>query len=141
MPTIHAKAYPLDVTPDADQFTEDERRDIVRILDIFLFDANQHVHLCELAPSCFMQFLYNVIEFRDDLDDDDRKHELGEKWGTLHDDTYMSVSDLERAAGVVDCGEFPYATQEEIDASEWQIDGREEAWEEAIDSCHANRPI
>lgn len=98
---IDARVIAIDETAHYTIPAED-RPCIEKILAVFLYDANERTHLCELTPSHFMRFLYNTVvptEAVDDLSDDQREalysaYEI-ENFG---EDQYMHCSDLERLA-------------------------------------------
>ena len=75
---------------------------IDRILAVYLYDASERTHCCELTPSHFMIFLYHVVRLTkagESLSDEERgklydEYEI-ENYG---EDCYMHCRDLERRA-------------------------------------------
>ena len=97
---IDARVIAIDETAHY-TFGED-RPYIEKVLAVYLYDANERTHLCELTPSHFMRFLYNTVvptQAVDDLSDDQQEalydtYEI-ENFG---EDQYMHCADLERLA-------------------------------------------
>lgn len=72
------------------------------IRGVYLYDANQRVHLCELTPSHYLIFLYNSVLLTDEgleLDDEKRGELYDEyEYGCHGDDIHVHCSDVERLA-------------------------------------------
>lgn len=98
---IDARVIAIDETVHY-TFPVKDRPYIEKVLAVYLYDANERTHLCELTPSHYMYFLYNTViptNAIDELSDEQREalydlYEI-ENFG---ENQYMHCSDLERLA-------------------------------------------
>lgn len=77
---------------------------IDRILAVYLYDANERTHLCELAASNYLRFLHHVVRLTEagvNLSDE-KKEELYTEYETNNpnDNQYMHCLTLEQLAKV-----------------------------------------
>ena len=98
---IDARIVAIDET-DHYTFPPEHEPYIKKILAVYLYNANERIHLCELTASHFMHFLHHAVYFTDagdDLpDDDEMREELYTNYEAenFNEDCYMHCSDLER---------------------------------------------
>lgn len=100
---------------------EEDKRWIVSIHSVYAYDPESGVHLCELAPSHELRYLYTFIRYADDVSEDKRA-ELDERYcyeGS--EDIYVHVAEI-RQRETKDCGSF-------------------EDWDEATEYLRGNCPI
>jgi len=75
---------------------------IDQILAVYLYDANERTHLCEVTPSHFMRFLHHVVRLTEAGENlsDEKREELYNNYETenVNEDCYMHCRDLERLA-------------------------------------------
>lgn len=75
---------------------------IDRILAVYLYDANERTHLCELTPSHYMHFLYHVVHLTEAgkrLSDEQREALYTEyEIENCNGNQYMHCRHLERLA-------------------------------------------
>ncbi len=60
---------------------------------VYMYDTEQHTHCCDLRPSYWLEPLYRIIYFHDDVPDE-RREQLFDLWGevTTEDAHYRYVS-------------------------------------------------
>jgi len=115
---------------------------IDQILAVYLYDANERTHLCEMTPSHFMRFLHHVIHLTKagrDLSDEQREalynvYEIENP----NVDQYMHCRTLERlaAAGTPKNYDHHGATEVSYDDSDY-----DEQIEDLIEYFNGNPPF
>ena len=77
MTTIAPRIY---VSDDTEYYNlGDDADKIIKILSVYLYDNNRHVHCCELTASVYCEPLYPTIVFADGVSDKERD-ELHDKY-------------------------------------------------------------
>jgi len=73
---------------------------IEKILAVYLYDANEYTHLCELTSSHFLRFLHHVVHLTEAGENlsDERREEFYTEYEVenFNEDQYMQCSNLER---------------------------------------------
>lgn len=104
---------------------------IKAIIAVYLYDANERTHLCELTPSHFMRYLHHVVRLTEAGENLCQKgrEELYDEYETdnFNEDQYMHCRDLERlaAAGTPENYDHYGATEVSYEDSDYddQIEG------------------
>lgn len=104
---------------------------IDRILAVYLYDANERTHLCELTPSHFLRYLHHVVHLTEAGENlsDERREELYTDYEVenFNEDVYMYCATLKRlaAAGTPENYDHYGATEVSYEDSEYddQIEG------------------
>ena len=98
---IDARVIAIDET-ELYTFPEEHKPYIEKILAVYLYDANERTHLCELTASHFMRFLYHTAVLTEEGEalDDDKVEKLYDEYEleNYNEDQYMHCADLERLA-------------------------------------------
>lgn len=91
-------AVGLDVTQHCN-IADDDKKYIKRIIDVFMYDKNTVTHLCEAAPSYFLEYLYTFVEFTDymnTIDGDVTDHIDQAYCYSPTDDSYSHCGDIDK---------------------------------------------
>jgi len=98
---IDARVIAIDETGHY-TFPAEHQPYIEKILAVYLYDANERTHLCELTASHYLRFLHHVVHFTESgdylPDDDEMREELRTDYEVenFNEDCYMHCADLER---------------------------------------------
>jgi hypothetical protein len=88
------KIVELDITSIC-TIPEDERGQVLKILDVFVYDDGEQTHCCEATPSFYLFPVLTRIETPDDLDEDTRDSLQDKYCYEATDPCYMHCSDVE----------------------------------------------
>ena len=143
-PTLTNIAPRVLVSDDTEYYALEGYTDrIVRIENVFLYDSNRAVNLCELTPSYDCAYLYTNIEFADGVEGEERD-ELHERFGFEDvDDKYIHCRSV-RPVRVLPDVVVPFEYDEEEGPADFEEAAEEayrEAWEELVDYYRCNCPV
>lgn len=98
---IDARVIAIDETEHY-TFPVEDRPYIKKILAVYLYDANERTHCCELTPSHFLRYLYHVVrltEAGENLSDERREDFYTDyEVSNFNEDVYMHCATLEQLA-------------------------------------------
>lgn len=96
-PPIDACFVALEPTDDY-HFTEEERRHVKAVYDIFLYNRNEHTYCCELTPSYWLYYVDTQILFQDGAPDSARAAITGKYTLGPGDSCYVHVRAIDAIA-------------------------------------------
>lgn len=144
--TIAARCVAIDVTHNY-IIDDADAADIVKIEDVFLYDANRATHCCEWTPSFYLEYLYTNIEFSPRFYEDVETEEIGRRRDELYqkyayeptDNCYVHCHKINNA---VDFGDYPYWPDDAGDELNSQrLENYEDTWDAIRESAAGNPPI
>ncbi len=109
----------LDVTAHY-SIAPDDAAYVAKISDVYLYDASERTHLCELTPSYALTHVYTTIDFKPETPDELRDSLEQKYCYEPTDNTYMHCASVERLADKFHIGQC-------------------EDMEEAFESAHSTR--
>lgn len=83
---------------ESEYWTDSIRQRVKRVWSVYLLDASRHTHLCELAPSYWLEFVESYPEHLPETDESERdklSETIAEEAAMCSDqDMYVHVSDF-----------------------------------------------
>jgi hypothetical protein len=142
---IKVRVVGIDVTDNYFLDPGDEA-DIIKIVDVFLYDEARATYCCELTPSFYLEYQYTNIEFAErfygDVETEEiarRKDELYQKYAYVPtDNCYMHCSDVKDSQWE---GDFPYRDDDDASEEFPQLDTYVETFDAIAENVRGNPPI